>query len=188
MLIAYVKCWLLPAVARCLSHCWERNVLSSSSGRPPHCSRGLWHWCKAELCFLESGPGIYFGCFILVWEQTQKGKERKYHFHISEVSLIIKKKKKKWLSYHVRENSGLPVFLLFKFIQKLPGTQDIISYFDHPFQKRLGPYNNCKWLIETSFCSFYLPNVVPVETLDPVAFCFLCQRWGLYDRIIYQSL
>lgn len=157
--------------------------MSSSSGRPRHSSRGFWHWRRAELCFLERVPGIYFGCFILVWEQTQKGKERKYHFHISEVSLIIKKKKK---------NGCLIMFgkiLVFLFSFYLNSSKNFQGHnFDHPFQKRLWPYNNCKWLIETSFCSFYLPNVVPVETLDPVAFCFLCQLWGLYDRIIYQSL
>lgn len=27
-----------------------------------------------------------------------------------------------------------------------------------------------------------------METLDPVAFCFLLQLWGLCGRIIYQSL
>ena len=28
-----------------------------------------------------------------------------------------------------------------------------------------------RWLIEASFCSSYLPNVVPVATLDPMALC-----------------
>lgn len=40
----------------------------------------------------------------------------------------------------------------------------------------------------TSPCSFHLPNVIPVERLDPVAFCLSLPLWGLCGRIIYQRL
>lgn len=42
--------------------------------------------------------------------------------------------------------------------------------------------------METSFCSFCLPNGVPVETLDPVTLCFLLQLWGLYAELFIESL
>lgn len=75
---------------------------------------------------------------------------------------------------------------MFKSILTLAGPQEVITSSDCS-RERCG-LNNCRWLTETSFCSFCLPNVTPVETFDPVAFCAFYFSPGAFVAELFISL